>query len=84
MLSGGRRLQIVTTKPDSVKDKNLTMKKIITQVRPCIWEDVMEKINVIFTSEEYVQADNNLLPCAVPDYDDLLKTRKQKLMMRIS
>jgi hypothetical protein len=42
-----------------------------SEVSPHIWEDVKEKMNVIFTSEEYVEADDNLLPCAGQETDDL-------------
>jgi hypothetical protein len=54
-----------------------------SEVSPHIWKDVKEKMNVTFTSEEYVDADDNLLPCAVQEMMiSVLKTRIQKLIMR--
>jgi hypothetical protein len=41
------------------------------EVSPRIWEDVKETMNVTFTFKEYAQAEDNLLPCAVQELDDL-------------
>jgi hypothetical protein len=41
------------------------------EVSPYIWEDVKEMMNVTLTFKEYVQADDNLLPCAVQELDNL-------------
>jgi hypothetical protein len=38
---------------------------------PWVLKDVHEKTNVTFISEDYVEADDNLLPCVVQEIDGL-------------
>jgi hypothetical protein len=40
-----------------------------SEVSSFIWEDVQEKVDVTFTYDEYVEADDNPLPCAVHKTD---------------
>lgn len=38
---------------------------------PYIWNNVKEKMNVTFITGEYVESDNNMVPCAVHEIDSL-------------
>jgi hypothetical protein len=64
-------LQIVTRRPFCETPEPHNEEDDDSEVSPCIWEDVMEKMNVTFTFEEYVEADDNLLPSTVQEIDDL-------------
>jgi hypothetical protein len=49
-----------------------------SEVSPHTWEDVKEKMNVTFTFEKYVEAYDNLLPCAVQKIDNLCTEDKNR------
>jgi hypothetical protein len=53
-----------TPEPDNEDDDDL-------EVSPHILKDLKEKMNVRFAFEEYVDADDNLLPCAVQETGNL-------------
>jgi hypothetical protein len=42
-----------------------------SDISPCFWKDVEEKMNVTFTSGEYMESDDNLIPYAVHEIDSL-------------
>jgi hypothetical protein len=42
---------------DSMQNQNLTPKNMMIHL--CIWADVPQEVNVMFTSEEYIEADEN-------------------------
>jgi hypothetical protein len=52
-----------------------------SEVSLCIQEDV-EKMNVTFTSEDYSEADDNLLTVQFRKLTSVSKERTQKLIMR--
>jgi hypothetical protein len=41
------------------------------EVSPCIWAGVQDKAKVTFTFEEYIQASDNLLSCAVQEIGEV-------------
>jgi hypothetical protein len=53
-----------TPEPDNEDDDN-------SEVSPRMCEDAEEKTNVTFIFEEYAEADDHHLPCAVQETDDL-------------